>query len=622
MVQSRRDATVQSGGLLAGDRLWPALVVALTFVAYSGTLAFGFVFDDRSQVLENYTIQSWRYLPGYFTSHVWSYYDPGGPGNYYRPVFLLWLRLNHALFGLEPPGWHLTSVAAHVFVTLLVYWLALRVLRDQLTAAVTALIFGLHPGHIEAVAWVSGVTEPLLALLLIPSFLCYLNQRERARPERAWRLLSLLFYALAMLTKETALVLPMMVFGYEWIFRCRLEEPAGSVGRQIRGAIRRVAPYLVLTGVYLIVRAAALKGLAHALTPLPLGTMVFTWPSLLWFYLKLLVWPVGVSPFYDMPYVTLPGFSNCLLPAGAVVAAAILLWAWSRKAGEGTASGGRLEESRAVAFASLWLLLPFIPLLNLSFFPEGEIAHDRYLYLPSVGFSILAAMAWRHISLGRARLFGQPAAQVISALALACLLGIGTVTQSLYWADDLLLYYRGASMAPRNGLVQNNLAIIMGERGLHDVAVKLFHQILNRNPNSSRANYNLGYAYYRLGRLAEAEWYLTRAIALNPTDANEYLYLGLTRFKMGRADEAALLIRHAIELQPEAPGYHFALGVVLESKGELERALEEFKLELVNDPQHDAARAQIAALEQRMRSSSPKGQPGSAPHELSGEKTH
>ena len=146
---------------------------------------------------------------------------PDQAGNYYRPVFLLWLLINRTLFGLSPFLWHFAVIAVHLLVTLLVYILARRLVKDELTAGMAALIFGLHPVHIEAVAWISGVTEPLLALFLISAFLFYMDWREGREgapgdgavafhKKPTIRLVaSLFFYTLAMLEKETALILPM-----------------------------------------------------------------------------------------------------------------------------------------------------------------------------------------------------------------------------------------------------------------------------------------------------------------------------------------------------------------------------------------------------------------------------
>ncbi len=174
--------------MLASEAPWLpiAMILFLTFLVYSGTLWFQFVYDDRGQILANAQVHYWRFAPGYFFEGVWNFAYPRVLGNYYRPVFLLFLLINYKLFGPYPAGWHLVSVGVQVAVTFLVYRLVGRLVGDRRTALIAALIFGLTPVHIESVAWVSGVTDPLLALFLIPSFLCYLNGRERSRERRWW----------------------------------------------------------------------------------------------------------------------------------------------------------------------------------------------------------------------------------------------------------------------------------------------------------------------------------------------------------------------------------------------------------------------------------------------------
>ncbi len=614
--QLAENGNPQSGKSIALHQVVLALALAVTALAYSGTLGFQFVYDDRPQVVENLFVRSWRFAPRYFTEHVWGSILPGFLGNYYRPIFLLWLRTNDMLFGLRPWGWHLTSILAHLGVTLLVYLLASRILGDRLSGSVAALIFGVHPAHIEAVAWVSGVTEPLLGLLFIASFLCYLKARERGDRAVVWLAASLLLYFAAMLAKETGLVLPMLIFTYEWVFWPATPEGAsqGVRGQRTRTALRRVVPYLALIPFYLLARANALKGLSHTLTPLPLSTVVFTWPSLLWLYLKLLVWPVRLSPCYETPYITNPDFVKFVLPAAAVAGSAFILWSWVRRPVDGPDlhSGG--SKGRAVAFASAWLLLPIVPLLNLSVLPKGDIAHDRYLYLPSVGFAMIAALALRGVQTGPHKLFGQPAAQVVGVGALAVLLAFGTAIQSLVWADDLLLYYRGLTLAPGNIYIGTNLANIMGEREYYDGAINLYKEILAREPGYWSANYNLGYTYYKVGKLQEAEGYLKRAIQIDPGKTNEFLYLGLTALKLGRLEEASKAIRRAIRISPEDKGQHFALGMVLKLQGDLAGALLEFTAELALDPGQQAARQQIAQVQTRLHYSRSEDSPSQRLH--------
>ncbi len=204
----------------AGDSRWaralaPAAILAATFLAYAGTLGFGFVFDDVAGIVRNDSIRAWHYLPSYFTSHVWSFLYPHLLSNYYRPLFLLWLRLNDAVFGLRPWGWHLTSVAAHLVATYLVYCLGLRLTRDAWVAAFAGLIFGLDPVHLEAVAYVSAVPELLCTLLVLAALLAWLRARE-SRP-RTWLAVALALYSGALLAKESGMIQPIFSAVYAGI---------------------------------------------------------------------------------------------------------------------------------------------------------------------------------------------------------------------------------------------------------------------------------------------------------------------------------------------------------------------------------------------------------------------
>lgn len=560
---------------------WPALVVALTAAAYSGTLAYLFVHDDIDQIVNNPRVHSWQFVPGYFTSHIWSHLSPQWGGVHYRPLFLLWLLVNHTLFQLHPLWWHLSTVIAHLAATLMVYLLVRKLTSDSLTATIAAAVFGLHPVHIEAVAWVSGVAEPLLAVLIIGSFLCYLK-RDQNRWHSGWFAGSLLLFAMALLTKETAIVFPILIFAYEWIFRNERTRRS-----RLKSSVMGAIPYLLLAMIYLPVRAAALKGLGASLTPLPLSTVLLTLPSVLWTYVRLLIWPIGLSAFYDVHYVTSLGFSTFVLPLLAVIATGIVLLLWSRA-------------SRLVAFASIWLLVSIIPVLNLSALLKDEFVHDRYLYLPSVGFSILVAVAIARLDVSRARLFGLPASQLVPALVVVGLLGMATAWQHSFWANEFVLFQRGVEVAPNNMIARNNLGNVLMEQGLYGEAAVHLEKSVDRNPDSRSAKWNLGLSYYQLGRFDEARNYLSHAVELDPGRAEQYVYLALTDIQLGLLSEGRAALQRAREINQSTAGVHYGLGVALKKEGNLQSALDEFKAEAALNPADTAARSQIAEIESRL----------------------
>lgn len=566
------------------------LILAAVFLAYNATLGFQFVLDDAPQTVANPLIREARFIPHYFTINAWHQMVPDPLANYYRPLFLLWLFLNYHLFGANAAGWHLTTVLTHLAATALVYALAKKILRQDGAALAAAVIFGFHPVHIQAVAWVAGVTESLVAVAILGTLLCYINARRRH--SRPWLAASVILYAVALLLKETGAAVLLLVAAYEWI-RPGEDSPAGRPPWQLRlrSALPAALLFLAVSAVYLAARVRVLHGFSHPVVNLPLPMLLLTLPSVLCFYLKVLLWPVRLSMYYDLGYVS--GFSptHFLLPLVAVTAAVYGLWLWWRKTG-----------SRAVAFCAVMLAIALLPVLNLRIFPLDEFVGDRFAYLASAAFALLVAAAIQAIPAGSMRIFGAPAARLLVVIALAGLMMQAISAQQIYWADNLLLYYRGVTVAPGNNLARMNLANEALSRGLGDQAILLYRQVLRRNPRDWQCAYNLGYAYYRLGRYAEAERQMEQVAALNPSDADTAYYLGLSRLKQQKWEQAAEPLRAAIQLDPRVRGYRYALGLALEQQGKLPEALAMFQAELAKQPGAEPPQAHIAELEQRLRS--------------------
>jgi tetratricopeptide (TPR) repeat protein len=591
--QTKLQAPVVEAQQSRAGRFLLLLAISLTLLAFIGTVRFEFVYDDLSQIVSNPHVQSWQYVRSYFTEQVWGHLYPGQPGDYYRPLFLLWLLLNHSLFGLQPGGWHATALSLHLLTTGLVYLLACRLTRDRMGAGIATLFFGLHPVHIEAVAWVSAVCEPLMAAPMLGSLLCYLKQREVGPPRRRtlWQAASLGLFLIAVLFKETALVLPGIIAAYEWLFPAHEDETRHSQTAGLPWRVARaVGPFVVVLAGYLAVRFHVLKGMGRP-SEEPLAAVLLTWPSLLWLYLKQLLWPVNISAFYETPWVRSPSLANFILPLVAVVCAIAALCFWARR-------------SRVVAFSTVWLALTiFPPLWGVRYFGGSELAHDRYLYLPSIAVALLLAVAVRKLAGGRAQLFGQPAAQVAAVALVTCFFGAATAMQSVYWANNLLLYSRGVQVAPHNTLAWDHLGTEWMTRNRLDLALEMYQHALAIDPDDWNTNFALGVAYSTAGKLPEADRYLSRACEVRSGYANQFYYLGVVRLRMGKLKEAEAPLRRALAIWPQAVGWHQTLGVVLEREGDLAAARDEFRAELANDPASNA-KQQLDEVQARLRAAS------------------
>jgi tetratricopeptide (TPR) repeat protein len=582
-----------------GRRALPAAaIITATFIAYAATLRFGFVYDDHILIEGNDAISSWRYLPTYFNSHIWSWRYPHLLSNAYRPLLMIWLRLNEMAFGLHPWGWHLTSVAIHIAVSYLVYRLALRVLRDTWWALFCGLVFGLQPVHIEVVACVSGVDFPLSTCFVLAAVLAWWRSRESERGT-AWLVASLVLCGAALLTKETSLMLPVLIGGVAWIYDEGRE--AGAWAR-VRSGLAAAAPFLAVTLAYVPLRIWALKGFIHPATRLAPSTAFFTVPSVALFYLRLLGQPTRLSCYYDTPYVSAPTLAGFGLPLAVILAvgAVLVYWYWRIRV---TAP----QQARALELAVFWLGIFLAPALNLGLLPEGEIMHDRYLYLPSVGFALLLGLVFRQIFSEHRRAQMRPgwiarAAVIIGVLMMAGL----TMSQSLYWADDLSLNYHAHEIAPHNVDAMASLGAAVAARGMDSAAMGLYKQALEIRPDLWRGNVNLAYLYYAHGNFPEAAQYFARACAADPSDGDQFLYLGMSLLRMGRPSDAEKAVRTALQVRPQGKNFHLGLGMVLRQEGRLAEARQEFEAELAEDPQNAQARALLDDVTRRLESPTEK----------------
>jgi hypothetical protein len=191
------------------------LVCAITFVAYLSTLSFGFVYDDKPVIQDNVVIRSWSLVARYLAHKIPADLALPASGTFFRPVTLLWLRLNYAVFGPNPTGWHFAMLMGHVLMTYLVFLVVEKLTDNRETATIAGILFGLHPVHVENVAWLCSVSDLLVSIFLMLSFFAFLNYRDG---RKLWLAASVSLFGLALLSKETAAVFPFVILGFAMMF--------------------------------------------------------------------------------------------------------------------------------------------------------------------------------------------------------------------------------------------------------------------------------------------------------------------------------------------------------------------------------------------------------------------
>jgi tetratricopeptide (TPR) repeat protein len=526
------------------------VIFAALFAIYAPSLQYHFILDDHRFTADP-RIQNDGHLWEYFANYTWAQFT-GGPLSFYRPIFVLWMRFNFIFNELSPQGWHAFSIAKHAAAALLLYLLIARLLGDHAAALLAAMLFALHPAQTESVAWVT-VPDPLMGIGLLGALLLYLRyaaelapipaikkttnkknpkappQKIAARTPLPWLIASAVVCALAMLAKETAIVLPVLLF-FLTLFMLRPEIPAGKsedhnipapILPRLLSALRITLPFAVAALLYLLIRFSAFGGKLGSLTQhLSWRSTLLTWPAILWFYIKVLFWPVRSYAYGDPTLAENFSFIGVVLPflgVAIVVAALALLFVWLwRKAQRDVPPQSAVGVQYALCIGVLLLVLPLLPALNLNVLNPGDFLHGRYVYTSSIGLMILGATAV-HLTSGKLR------TRLLWAGGLLAILFAGlTLSQEKLWHDDLTLFSAAHQLAPNNPWVALNLeranvqaALLLVEQGRCADALPVFRRVTQKYPQEWSAWSGLGYCYFTLNDLPKAEDSLHRAAQLS-----------------------------------------------------------------------------------------------------------
>ena len=560
-------------------------LLAITFLAFANSLQGEFVYDDRVQILNNSKIKDVSNIPSMFTQSVWQFLNEKNPeavGPYYRPLFNVALIIGYQLFEFQTFGWHLLSILLHLAGVMLLYALARRWGLRTETAAAAALLFGVHPVHSESVAWVAALPDPMATVFILSSLLLYERYYHSERRSGPLTLiLSVALAFMALLSKEVAIIYPIFLAVRELLDRPDQE----SLGATVNRLLKRTAPFLLLVPVYLGMRYAVLGFITQAdpsAVGIPTSHVLLTIPSILLSYIRLLVIPYPLSVMYDSTYVTSPGDVRYW---GAVLLLTVLAGAiiWMVR----SSVVGR----RALAFLVLFLL----PVLNLKAFrPEESLLHDRYLYLPSIGFCLLVALALERFV---AR-FASDNVKVFRAatVLLAAALLVMTVSQNRIWQSESALTNHALEVTPRWPYLHNYIGAYYSLQNRFAEAERAYGAALTINPGYYDSHSNLGDAYQQQGKLVEAEQAYRKAIEHGAPYSNTYFNLGVVLTGQKKLEAAEQPLIKAVEIQPSNTKARYNLAWVYDNQGKTQLAEQAYLETLRYDPSYPEPRINLGVL--------------------------
>jgi tetratricopeptide (TPR) repeat protein len=570
-VRRRAEAKRSPEGRL--PRFLPALAVGLGLAAavaaaYAGAPGNGFVdMDDPLYVRDNPEVRAGLTAEGVrwaFTTFETSNW---------HPLTWLSLQLDATLFGPGPWGFHLTNVVLHAANTLLLYLALLRMTGAFWRSAAVAALFGLHPLHVESVAWVAERKDVLSGLFWMLALLAY--ARYAARPGLARYLPVLLAFMLGLLAKPMVVTLPcvLLLLDYWPLGRLRVPgqaaawappPPAPAPAPPARLLLEKV-PLLALAAVSSAVTVHAQQAALHTLEQLPFSARVLNALVAYVVYLGKAVWPADLAALYQLP----AGGA----PAGEAAAASAVLLAVTTLA----LGLGRRRPYMPVGW--LWYLGTLVPVIGLV--QVGIQAYaDRYTYLPSVG--LFLAAVWGLADLAGPSRAARAVLAVTAAAALAAC-AAATWAQVATWRSSQTVWEQAVRVDPDNALAWGRYAAWLAEDDRLDDAAHAAREALRRNPGYAAAENVLGSALLWRGRPEEAVGHFEAALRLDPNLASAHAELGAALRALGRWAEALAHLREAVRRGGDVALFHTALALALQEDGRAAEADAEYRRALALD---------------------------------------
>ncbi len=483
---------------------------------YSNAYTNGFLLDDEFLLQKNRFIEDAQYFWRIFTSS--STMGAGGTDSFYRPMQTLAYFVVCQIFGLSAPAFHALNILLHFANALLIFVLAVKEFKLQPWLAFSAaLLWASHPLHVEAVTYMSATADPLHTMFILASLLSL---------RRMW--LATLFFALALLSKESGVVLlPLAIT----VLAVKARDPFNVQ------TYFKTWPLWVLTGVYMLARKTVLNfDDTFTFYPEPniytenISYRFLTFLATLPKYFGLLVWPNSLHMERDFPVFV--GWAWPVAGGATILLIALLLVAFDYK-----------KAVRGGALAALWFFMAHVPHTGV-LLPVNSFFLEHWMYLPSIGL-VLGFFYW----LNQKKINVAVVTGVTAAMA--CAFGVATFMQNRVWADPITFYEHILNESKGTQRVHNNLGMAYSEVDQSEKAIEHYQKAIAIKDSYPQVRHNLGEEYLKRGDLQTALQHLHRAVEISPSFYHSYKNLAAIYQRLGNTEQTARYYNLYLQTKPQ-----------------------------------------------------------------------
>jgi tetratricopeptide (TPR) repeat protein len=568
---------------IAGSRAAICIVLAaVVFLALSPTWHNGFIgYDDPAYVTQNPHVNTGLTWPNI----VWAF--SGAHASNWHPLTWVSLQLDCALYRMAPAGYHVTSLSLHVANMLLLFlWLS-GVTGFRGRSAFVAVAFGLHPVHVESVAWVAERKDVLSALFWMLTLLAYTAYVRRPGTGRYLAVAAL--FTAGLLSKPMLVTLPFLLLLLDWWPLDRKENWSRPVfGKLVLEKLPLVA--LAALSAAITIWAQRQGGSLIALDRLPLELRLANAALSYVRYLGKTFWPVDLAVFYPFPVRGIPAWQV----AGSVAFLALVTW-----------MAYRARNRRPWLMTGwCWYVLTLLPVIGIVQVGMQSIA-DRYLYVPMIG--LLIAVSWQvgEVCQGSPRRTRIAAMIGITATG-GLVLGICAVLswrQAHVWRDGVTLFTHAIQVTNGNFVAHDNLGVELDRLGRPNEALAEYRETLRVKPGDRHGEENFAQASFAKGERLLGQGDVHGALAAfrdglryRPRNAVALMSLGVALARSGQSVEAGKAFEDSLRADPSSVEAHYDLGLVRQALGAYSEALESFDAALRLKPEFGEAQAARAEV--------------------------
>ena len=555
-------------------------LAAIALAVFGRTFHYGFInFDDDQYVYENAEVAGGLTLKGVAAmfTHVRCHF--------YHPLTMLSLMLDYQLHGLHAGGYHLTNVLIHTASAVLLFLILRRMTGALWRSAFVAAVFAIHPLRVESVAWVAERKDVLSGFFFMLTLWAYARYVEKSKVQspkfRVWYGLMLLSFTLGLLSKPTLVTVPfvLLLLDYWPLDRFGLSTLNSDESRAGPQLSTKRALWLVLEKIPLFALSAAasvMTVMAEGAAVVPtkglslvdrIGNSIMSYVT----YLRQMVYPADLVPFYPFPVGDMFGWKIILALVLLVAISAVAIAGWRKRP--------------YLLVGWLWYLGMLVPMIGIM--QIGGFAHaDRFTYLPMIGLSVALTWAaadlcagWHH----RRVVLGGCATIILVALIFRA------HAQTAYWRNGESLWTHTLACTSDNFIGHYALGNALLKKGSVDEAIAHYQKALQINPNDANACYSLGNALLQNGNVDEAIIQYQRALRIKPDYAEAYINLGNALLQKGNVDEAIIQYQMALQIKPDNEEAHINLGNALLKKGNVDEAIIQYQIALQIKPDYAEA---------------------------------